>query len=796
MAAQSMSSSATSACRGFLSLAERLAWYLLHGPESSGHGGSERLKGSSAMNAWMLDLCKPIAEIMKFIREIPKEDRATSYVAASKLEQQGVSVKLLDKFPIDTTLYPPEWYPDLLVAACAAGHTPMVAQLLETDAALQPLTSAMRHSHLDIVQQLDAAGQIPCGGTVIVSGLRLACSRGDITMVDTLLAHYSCNADAWEHHPTLLRSTVQSNNLQVIKLLLECDPRGAFVQLDQLIHELVQEMKSGGAQTPRLDAIVGKHGYFAWDLIALKASVAKNDSVLFDLLVNHIQWTRDELDAALAATRASSNTDMAKTITLLQESIPDEEDEADSVEPPPVFAPGDIVEARKRGRTTYSSAMIDRCWLNGTYDVRFADFSEEGGTSDGASASEAMFTKLEKGLYNDKQHSNETDANFEEGDAVEARFKGSREFYPAKITFCRSYDLYDLQYDDGDQDTLVPRNRLEHVQKAGDYNDPGLVKSESRHRRQWPEIKAVGSTDRSAPFSCNIINGAKAPSASATISWREVEEWKNVDLILSRKRRFLNALSGSIESSKIPWGEEFAAIQSLKRFAVQHPDVLREHISSQLEDVGADLSFLLKQRLAPFLAVLPAVFNTEKRFLCDSAYEVLKALVVHCSGRKLVLLLLQHGEECARRDDIRLLNLTSVYVEKCFATLNAAEIDAVLARPGTSSSILTSLGSLLVCKAAPSKIAAQKSLSAIHTALGDASFERVVRSVVSDEQAGVILRHTLFSGSTFGIEGGARSPPRRPVKVVMSPVVVHQGMSILQRMVVQRQNRVVPAFEQ
>lgn len=56
-------------------------------------------------------------------------------------------------------------------------------------------------------------------------------------------------------------------------------------------------------------------------------------------------------------------------------------------------------------------------------------------------------------------------------------------------------------------------------------------------------------------------------------------------------------------------------------------------------------------------AVLPAVFHTGKRFLCDTAYEVLEALVLHCSNRKLVLLLLQYGDECARRDDTRLLNL-------------------------------------------------------------------------------------------------------------------------------------------
>lgn len=79
----------------------------------------------------------------------------------------------------------------------------------------------------------------------------------------------------------------------------------------------------------------------------------------------------------------------------------------------------------------------------------------------------------------------------------------------------------------------------------------------------------------------------------------------------------------------------------------------------------------------------------------------------------------------------------------------------------------------------------------------DAAFERIVRAALPEEKAEVVLRHTLFINSTIsGRDPGARSPQKSPVKVVTNPVVVRQGMSILQRMVVQRQNRVVPAFDQ
>lgn len=63
--------------------------------------------------------------------------------------------------------------------------------------------------------------------------------------------------------------------------------------------------------------------------------------------------------------------------------------------------------------------------------------------------------------------------------------------------------------------------------------------------------------------------------------------------------------------------------------------------------------------------VLPAVFCSERRFLCDTAYEVLEALVTHCSSRKLALVLLQQGVIFNDQDDTRLLNLVMIIVLIC-----------------------------------------------------------------------------------------------------------------------------------
>ncbi|TMW67942.1 hypothetical protein Poli38472_007614 [Pythium oligandrum] len=315
----------------------------------------------------------------------------------------------------------------------------------------------------------------------------------------------------------------------------------------------------------------------------------------------------------------------------------------------------------------------------------------------------------------------------------------------------------------------------------------------------------------------------------STPSWKELEEWKNVDLILNRKRRIVN--HGHMEGGQVPWGEEFAAIQSLKRFAAQYPDVLREHIECQLQEVTKtsrddsastrtaksksaardalltikDLAFLLQHRLNSFLdvilpAVLPAVFHSKKRFLSDTAYEVLEALITHCSGRKLTLSLLRHAIQFPR-DDTRLVNLTCLYVEKCVGKMGDAAVHDMLAR--SASEFLEDIADLLTCKSAPCQISLQKVLLVVSQALGEEGMERVLQSYLVGDALLLVRRHLLQAES---MNTGTRSPakcqqtidgstPGKPGTPATGQAngTSSGGLSILQRMLAQRQNRVVPA---
>ncbi|KAF4043018.1 hypothetical protein GN244_ATG04491 [Phytophthora infestans] len=337
------------------------------------------------------------------------------------------------------------------------------------------------------------------------------------------------------------------------------------------------------------------------------------------------------------------------------------------------------------------------------------------------------------------------------------------------------------------------------------------------------EIRAASGTSQRRPKGreASGISQRSRTRTANTNSSDEVAEWKNIDLLLNRKRRFFQSQTGSIESIKVPWGEEFATIQALKRFAAQHAHVLRAHIETQLRELDGpllgnsprkkrstitnslayssvgqarealllmkDLAFLLKQRLAPFFdsiipVVMPFVFNTEKRFLCETAIEVLDAMILHCSGQKLALLFLQLGETYSKYEDLRLYNLTSVYVEKCVFHWHKPEL-ARLQTSQTSGSVLTLIARSLISKSAPVRISAQKSLRHLRDELGSRSFEAILRAHVSQDVQALVRKECGIHA--VGSKASGRNKTAKPTE--------SSSPSILQRMLQHRQNRVLPS---
>ncbi|POM77086.1 Mannitol dehydrogenase, partial [Phytophthora palmivora] len=189
---------------------------------------------------------------------------------------------------------------------------------------------------------------------------------------------------------------------------------------------------------------------------------------------------------------------------------------------------------------------------------------------------------------------------------------------------------------------------------------------------------------------------------------------------------------------------------------------------------------------------LETVFSAEKRFLCETATEVLDAIILYCSDRKLALVFLQLNETYSKYQDLRLYNLTCVYVEKCVHNWNKPECYSLLHSSQSSTTLLRLLATMLISKSAPGRLAAQKSFKYLRDELGVHNFEAVLRvHLPLDLQHLVLKDDEGLSKSKRARNSSKRCEAEKRVDA-RSPTIVQSSPSILQRMLLHRQNRVLP----
>ena len=102
------------------------------------------------------------------------------------------------------------------------------------------------------------------------------------------------------------------------------------------------------------------------------------------------------------------------------------------------------VKANYKGKGKYFGGTIKRDNRDGTYDISYDDGDREIGVreadieaQDGGGGGGGGGGKLR------------------EGDKVEARYRGKSRYYPGRISRDRGDGSYDIDYDDGEQETRV-----------------------------------------------------------------------------------------------------------------------------------------------------------------------------------------------------------------------------------------------------------------------------------------------------------------------------------------------------
>jgi hypothetical protein len=167
-----------------------------------------------------------------------------------------------------------------------------------------------------------------------------------------------------------------------------------------------------------------------------------------------------------------------------------EESKASESKMAPGFAVGARVEARYKGRSKWFPGEITRVRNDGTYEVLYDDGDRETVTGEMVRAvSEKAASKLpaEEPVKRNK---------FEVKQKVEARFKGGKKWFPAKITAVNGGNVYDLVYDDGDRASDVSEEQIHALPGNDAVREPAESKGGSGRRASSPVEERRPSFER------------------------------------------------------------------------------------------------------------------------------------------------------------------------------------------------------------------------------------------------------------------------------------------------------------
>ena len=123
----------------------------------------------------------------------------------------------------------------------------------------------------------------------------------------------------------------------------------------------------------------------------------------------------------------------------------------------PAFRMGDKVEGNYRGKGTwYPGRIVDVNPRNGAVDIKFDDGEEE------RAVPPERVRKQQATDIGLKSNA----ATLQDGDKVEADYRGKGRYYPGKIVRDRGDGTYDVDYDDGEKETRVDEKLIRPMDKT------------------------------------------------------------------------------------------------------------------------------------------------------------------------------------------------------------------------------------------------------------------------------------------------------------------------------------------
>ncbi|CAI5741100.1 unnamed protein product [Hyaloperonospora brassicae] len=237
-------------------------------------------------------------------------------------------------------------------------------------------------------------------------------------------------------------------------------------------------------------------------------------------------------------------------------------------------------------------------------------------------------------------------------------------------------------------------------------------------------------------------------------------EVKAVDLVLQQLQEQKRT---TIDDVDVAWGHEFAALDSLRRFAKHHQEQARRQLKNDvlvkfvlpaalsLRSIMARNALLCVQELilglkveatAHFSVVVPVLLNracSKKQFLRDLARDVLDTALRAGADEAFLHPLMSTA---TTEKNAQIVGVAGVYMTKCVVRMDRAHLRTFVLE--TRSSFFDEMASFLNCKAVECKTATRRSCQHTRRVIGDETF--VTRA--KEKLRGIALSDVLRASET------------------------------------------------
>ncbi|KAJ0404335.1 hypothetical protein ATCC90586_007649 [Pythium insidiosum] len=231
------------------------------------------------------------------------------------------------------------------------------------------------------------------------------------------------------------------------------------------------------------------------------------------------------------------------------------------------------------------------------------------------------------------------------------------------------------------------------------------------------------------------------------LSRDEIQPSSDVDAERQELERVL-ALTGKDDSL---WATEYAALDSLRRFAIHHKEQLDAALLStalaslvcpaatNLRSAMArnallcvhDLVSSLRERVAEHAELLVPLLvqraANEKQFIRELAREVLDACVINWAGDAMLPELLALS---STGKNAQVIGIAGVYTSKCVANMGDSALKAFV-NDAPMPSFWENVATFLNCKVVECKTATRTTLQLMRRALGDEAFTELIKANLS-----------------------------------------------------------------